>query len=181
MKGASLLKDAMWWPLLFLSFIFILLFFEQTQEQEDCPSEPPLCQRISRDFQHVEEDHSLHGTPAKRLKPETSHTPWGLVNSYQSWRVSGGSSLTSEKKERGEEEDNCWETQISCLVSRSGFVHRQVLRLGALCTMGSYKIISTLCTSHSRWAAGAQKLRGIHWIRFSLDLCLLSLKPGPIH
>lgn len=89
--------------------------------------------------------------------------------------------LQKRKKKGGEEGDSYWGTQISCPVSRSGFMHGQVSRIVALCSMNSYRIIFTLLTSYSRWAVGAQKLRGICWIRLALDLPPLSLKPSPIH
>lgn len=77
----------------------------------------------------MEEDQSLCGAPAKWLKPETSHTPQGLINSYQRCRGSGGRQHCNFRKE-GEERGRkklLGNTNLPP-VSRNQFVHRQLLR-----------------------------------------------------
>ena len=113
-------EDVMQWLSSSL-YIYIYIFSPPKKwGQEDCPFEPPLCQRTSRDFQHVEEDQKVSGTFAKRLKSQTLPTlPLGLVNSYQGFR-GGGSRLPTSAKKANE----AWERKTNIRKHRAPIKHQ---------------------------------------------------------
>lgn len=162
-------------------YMYILFFPPKKWGQEDCPFEPPLCQRTSRDFQHVEEDQKVSGTFAKRLKSQTLPTlPLGLINSYQGFRGGGSRLPTSAKKanEAWERKTNTRKhrapikRQLFCLwpSKRLRFVGASSSWLDRCCENGGL-ILCTLCRS---CLVGTQKLRGIRGGKFSKHLTFLN-------
>lgn len=159
--------------------------------QEDCPSEPPLCQRTSRDFQHVEEDQKVAVEPLPSCWSHRLPTlPLGLVNSYQGFR-GGGSSLSTSAKEANEHRKRKLILRSTGLLSnvsysvwpstRLRFMWKWMSRPAALSQIGVTENYFCVCFAEVGWlgprSQGEYLGSNFQTTRSSL---VLFLKPSPI-
>ena len=146
---SALSEDVMWWLSSFFFFFYFYDFFfpQKKWGQEDCPSEPSLCQRTCRDFQHVEEDQKVSAELlpsgwSHRLFPHSAGSRQ-FLSRIQGWRQQPFTSAKEadearEKKTNAEKHRAPIKCQLFCLwpSKRLRFVWKWTSRLTALGSMG---------------------------------------------